>query len=162
MGVTIRIFGGTFDPPHLGHLAAAQEALERCGLERVLFVPSESNPLKQDEQKSPTEHRLAMTQLAIADDQQLRLAQLRPGALRRLLLDRHERGELDEEERELALAPVLAPVADHRRQQGLVFMGAPGVRFALVPDRAADRIGNQRGDHAVVEVRRAAAASGWI
>jgi nicotinate-nucleotide adenylyltransferase len=69
MGVTtIGVFGGTFDPPHLGHLAAAQEALERCGLARVLFVPSERNPLKLDDEKSPTEHRLAMTQLAIADD----------------------------------------------------------------------------------------------
>jgi nicotinate-nucleotide adenylyltransferase len=68
MGVTLGVFGGTFDPPHLGHLAAAQEALERCGLERVLFVPSERNPLKLDDRISPTEHRVAMTQLAIADD----------------------------------------------------------------------------------------------
>jgi len=66
--VTIGVFGGTFDPPHLGHLAAAQEAIEACGLERVLFVPSERNPLKLDNQISPTHHRLAMTELAIADD----------------------------------------------------------------------------------------------
>jgi nicotinate-nucleotide adenylyltransferase len=65
MGVTVGVFGGTFDPPHLGHLAAAQEALEVCGLKRVLFVPSERNPLKLDDQISPTEHRLAMTKLAI-------------------------------------------------------------------------------------------------
>lgn len=68
MGVTLGVFGGTFDPPHLGHLAAAQEALERCGLQRVLFVPSERNPLKLDDEMSPTEHRLAMVKLAIADD----------------------------------------------------------------------------------------------
>ena len=74
MGVTLGIFGGTFDPPHFGHLAAAQEALERCGLDRVLFVPSESNPLKLDEEKSPTEHRLAMTRLAIADDPRYELS----------------------------------------------------------------------------------------
>jgi nicotinate-nucleotide adenylyltransferase len=65
---TIGIYGGTFDPPHLGHLAAAQEALEAFGLERVLFVPSERNPLKLDDQISPTEHRLAMTALAVADN----------------------------------------------------------------------------------------------
>jgi nicotinate-nucleotide adenylyltransferase len=62
---TVGVFGGTFDPPHLGHLAAAQEALETCGLARVLFVPSERNPLKLDNQMSPTPHRLAMTELAI-------------------------------------------------------------------------------------------------
>jgi len=70
----IGVFGGTFDPPHLGHLAAAQEALERCGLARVLFVPSERNPLKLGEQQSPTEHRLAMTRLAIADDPRYELS----------------------------------------------------------------------------------------
>jgi nicotinate-nucleotide adenylyltransferase len=68
MGVTVGVFGGTFDPPHLGHLAAAQEALEVCGLQRVLFVPSERNPLKLDNTLSATEHRLAMTRLAIAGD----------------------------------------------------------------------------------------------
>jgi nicotinate-nucleotide adenylyltransferase len=61
----VGVFGGTFDPPHFGHLAAAQEALEVCGLERVLFVPSERNPLKLDDTISPTEHRLAMTRLAV-------------------------------------------------------------------------------------------------
>jgi nicotinate-nucleotide adenylyltransferase len=64
----VGVFGGTFDPPHLGHLAAAQEALEVRGLQRVLFVPSERNPLKLDNRISPTEHRLAMTALAVADD----------------------------------------------------------------------------------------------
>lgn len=65
---TVGVFGGTFDPPHLGHLAAAQEALERCGLQRVLFVPSERNPLKLDNRISPTPNRLAMTALAVADN----------------------------------------------------------------------------------------------
>jgi nicotinate-nucleotide adenylyltransferase len=64
--VTIGVFGGTFDPPHLGHLAAAQEAIEAAGLERVLFTPSELNPLKVGNQQSPTRHRVAMTELAIA------------------------------------------------------------------------------------------------
>jgi nicotinate-nucleotide adenylyltransferase len=72
--VTLGVFGGTFDPPHLGHLSAAQEALERCGLQRVLFVPSERNPLKVDAQRSPTEHRVAMVKLAIADDPRFELS----------------------------------------------------------------------------------------
>jgi nicotinate-nucleotide adenylyltransferase len=75
MGVTVGVFGGTFDPPHFGHLAAAQEALEVCGLARVMFVPSERNPLKLNDQASPTEHRLAMTALAIAGDDRYALSQ---------------------------------------------------------------------------------------
>jgi nicotinate-nucleotide adenylyltransferase len=70
----IGVFGGTFDPPHLGHLAAAQEAMDACGLVRVLFVPSERNPLKLDDPISPTEHRLAMTSLAIDDDPRYELS----------------------------------------------------------------------------------------
>jgi nicotinate-nucleotide adenylyltransferase len=72
---TVGVFGGTFDPPHLGHLAAAQEALEVCGLARVLFMPSERNPLKLDNQITPTPHRLAMTALAIADNPTFELSQ---------------------------------------------------------------------------------------
>lgn len=66
--LTLGIFGGTFDPPHLGHLAAAQEALHVGGLARVLFMPNERNPLKLGEPTSAVEHRLAMTELAIRDD----------------------------------------------------------------------------------------------
>src|SRR3954471_13227702 len=73
MGI-VGVFGGTFDPPHLGHLAAAQEALDRAGLDRVLFVPSQQNPLKRDVQSSSTEHRLAMTALAIQTDPRFALS----------------------------------------------------------------------------------------
>jgi nicotinate-nucleotide adenylyltransferase len=71
----IGVLGGTFDPPHLGHLAAAQEAMEVCGLQRVLFLPSERNPLKLDRQMSPTPHRLAMTALAVAGNPSFELSQ---------------------------------------------------------------------------------------
>ncbi len=74
MGV-VGVFGGTFDPPHLGHLAAAQEALEDQRLDRVLFMPSEQNPLKLDRTTSPTAHRLAMTALAIAENPAYELSQ---------------------------------------------------------------------------------------
>jgi nicotinate-nucleotide adenylyltransferase len=62
----IGIFGGTFDPPHLGHLAGAQEAREFAGLDRVLFMPTGRNPLKPEEPYSSVEDRLAMTERAIA------------------------------------------------------------------------------------------------
>ncbi|MCC6175095.1 MAG: nicotinate (nicotinamide) nucleotide adenylyltransferase [Chloroflexi bacterium] len=72
--MTIGIFGGTFDPPHLGHLAAAQEALETCGLAQVLFIPSERNPLKLGAPSSDVTHRLEMTALAIGGDSRFALS----------------------------------------------------------------------------------------
>jgi len=59
------IFGGTFDPPHVGHLAAARAALVGAGLDRVMFVPAGSPWQKQDRDLSPAEDRYRMTQLAI-------------------------------------------------------------------------------------------------
>jgi nicotinate-nucleotide adenylyltransferase len=62
------LLGGTFDPPHYGHLVAAQEAACALGLGRVLFLPARQNPLKRDEQVSPAEDRCRMVELAIADN----------------------------------------------------------------------------------------------
>jgi nicotinate-nucleotide adenylyltransferase len=59
------IFGGTFDPIHIGHLVVAQVAMEEAGLDRVLFVPAGVNPLKVGRQITAAEHRLAMVQLAL-------------------------------------------------------------------------------------------------
>jgi nicotinate-nucleotide adenylyltransferase len=66
---SIGIMGGTFDPIHLGHLAAADEAREVLGLERVLFVPAGVPPHKRDQDVSPAEHRLAMVEAAIAGNE---------------------------------------------------------------------------------------------
>lgn len=60
--------GGTFDPIHYGHLAAAEEARELMGLSKVIFVPSGHPPHKDPNELLAAEHRLAMTQLAIADN----------------------------------------------------------------------------------------------
>ena len=60
------IFGGTFDPIHIAHLAVAQEAADVLGLERVAFVPAGVPPHKPGHVITPGEHRLAMVELAIA------------------------------------------------------------------------------------------------
>ena len=62
----IGVFGGTFDPPHFGHLIMAEEAREQMSLSRVIFVPTGYPWLKSDRSVSPVEHRLAMIRLAIA------------------------------------------------------------------------------------------------
>jgi len=63
--VRIGLFGGTFDPVHLGHLRAAESAREALGLERVAFVPS-AQPPHRPRPLSPAEDRLAMCRLATA------------------------------------------------------------------------------------------------
>jgi nicotinate-nucleotide adenylyltransferase len=62
---SVGVFGGTFDPIHLGHLAIAEEAREALGLERVLFVPAAASPFKTDGEATDAVHRLAMVEAAI-------------------------------------------------------------------------------------------------
>lgn len=62
------LLGGTFDPPHIGHLIAAQDALQVLALDRVALVPAATPPHKQDRPVTPVQHRLAMLRLACADD----------------------------------------------------------------------------------------------
>jgi nicotinate-nucleotide adenylyltransferase len=65
-GVRIGVLGGSFDPIHHGHLAAAQESAWALGLERVLFVPVCRQPLKDAAPMGEAQHRAAMVGLAIA------------------------------------------------------------------------------------------------
>ena len=64
----IGLFGGTFDPPHVGHLALAEWARESLRLERVLFVPAGQPPHKGRVPLSAVAHRVAMTRLAVRDN----------------------------------------------------------------------------------------------
>lgn len=67
-GPRLGVIGGSFDPPHVGHLVIASEAHARLGLERVLFVPAAAPPHKDLEQHAAADVRLEMTALAVADD----------------------------------------------------------------------------------------------
>lgn len=60
----IGIFGGSFDPVHLGHLLVAENCREQAGLDRVVFVPAAVPPHKQGRRLAPGEHRVAMLGLA--------------------------------------------------------------------------------------------------
>jgi len=61
------LFGGSFDPVHLGHTTIAAAAYARCGLEKVIFIPAWQSPHKQDQNRpaAPAD-RLAMLRLAVA------------------------------------------------------------------------------------------------
>lgn len=60
------LFGGTFDPIHLGHLIIAQRAMELLHADRVLFVPAFISPHKLEKLSASPQHRIAMLNLAIA------------------------------------------------------------------------------------------------
>ena len=62
------LFGGTFDPPHVGHLLAASDAFEALELDRLVFVPAATQPLKVGRDTAPAEQRLEMTALLLAGD----------------------------------------------------------------------------------------------
>ncbi len=66
----IGIFGGTFNPPHLGHLICAQEAYVQLGLDRVTLIPARIPPHKPVEHEPGAEHRLELCRLAIRGDQE--------------------------------------------------------------------------------------------
>jgi len=60
----IGVFGGSFDPVHVGHLLLAECCREQAGLDRVLFVPAATQPHKQDRRLAAPEHRVEMLRLA--------------------------------------------------------------------------------------------------
>jgi nicotinate-nucleotide adenylyltransferase len=78
----VGLFGGTFDPPHVGHLILASEAKSQLELTRVLWTVTPDPPHKQDQSLTPLAHRLAMVKLAIQDEPFFELSDIelnRPG-----------------------------------------------------------------------------------
>jgi nicotinate-nucleotide adenylyltransferase len=67
--VRIGILGGTFNPPHLGHLICAQEAYLQLGLDRVTLIPARVPPHKPVEDEPGAEHRLELCRLAVRGDE---------------------------------------------------------------------------------------------
>jgi nicotinate-nucleotide adenylyltransferase len=74
--MNIGIFGGTFNPPHVGHLIAAEAVTDQLGLDRIVFVPSADPPHKSDVSRSTAVHRLEMTRLAISGDGRFEVSDL--------------------------------------------------------------------------------------
>ncbi len=71
------ILGGTFNPPHIGHLGLARHARSELSLERVLLVPANIAPNKPGAREDPgAEHRLAMCRIAVAHEPGLRASAL--------------------------------------------------------------------------------------
>lgn len=103
MGSRLGIMGGTFDPIHIGHLVAAEEALSQYGLDEVVFIPAGSPWMKDHAVAAPSEDRYMMTFAAIASNPDFSVSRMeieREGAthtidtLRRLHEERGEDTEL--------------------------------------------------------------------
>jgi nicotinate-nucleotide adenylyltransferase len=78
----IGLFGGTFDPPHIGHLILASEASYQFGLSKLLWMLTPDPPHKQDQLVTPVEHRIAMAQHCVQDTAGFELSRMeldRPG-----------------------------------------------------------------------------------
>ncbi|MBB6145656.1 nicotinate-nucleotide adenylyltransferase [Silvibacterium bohemicum] len=71
----VGFFGGSFDPPHRGHIALARLAIEQLELDRVLIAPVGTQPLKRDQgAATPFDDRVAMVQLAIAGEPRMEVS----------------------------------------------------------------------------------------
>ena len=76
MTTRLGIIGGSFNPPHFGHLRPALEAMQRLKLEAVFFLPSGHHPFKSDNLLMAVDHRLTMTRLAIENQSGFELCDL--------------------------------------------------------------------------------------
>ncbi len=88
------VFGGTFDPPHMGHLVLAEAARSELGLSEVVFMPAAQPPHKQGRAISSTEDRVAMVRGAVENNARFALSTLdaeRPGPSYTVELMRHLR-----------------------------------------------------------------------
>lgn len=72
----VGVFGGSFDPIHLGHLILLEEARVQLRLDRVLLVPAADPPHKQNRALTPVAQRIAMVQLAIADNDHVAISRV--------------------------------------------------------------------------------------
>jgi len=78
----IGVFGGTFDPPHLGHLILAAEASSQLKLDKLLWVLTPDPPHKRDQHLTPIEIRFELVKLSLMDDPTFEMSRVdldRPG-----------------------------------------------------------------------------------
>lgn len=70
----LAIFGGSFDPPHVGHLLAASDAFEQLSLDRIMLVPAATQPLKAGLAGATATQRLEMTRLLVEGDERFEVS----------------------------------------------------------------------------------------
>jgi nicotinate-nucleotide adenylyltransferase len=129
--VRIGVFGGTFNPPHLGHLVCAQEAYVQLGLDLVVLVPVFAPPHKPLEDDPGPEHRLELCRLAVEGDERLAVSDFeasRPGPS--YTVDTLQELHANEPDNELFLilgGDVAAGLHQWRSAEAVVSLATPAV-----------------------------------
>ena len=72
----ICLFGGTFNPPHLGHLIIAQTIFEAENFDKIIFIPANISPHKKNKKTSKIDMRVKMLDLAIKDNPNFELSNI--------------------------------------------------------------------------------------
>ena len=137
----VGLLGGTFNPPHLGHLVCAQEALVQLELDRVLLVPAATPPHKPVEAEPGVAHRVAMCEAAVAGDGRLAVSLLdarRPGRSFTVELLRELRREAPDDELTFIVGGDMA--------ESLPTWHEPEAVLALAELGVAEREGVRRAD----------------
>jgi nicotinate-nucleotide adenylyltransferase len=119
----IGILGGTFNPPHVGHLVCAQEALDQLGLDRVVLMPAGVPPHKEVQADPGAEARHALCQAAVAGDERF--------AVSRLELDRGGRS---------FTVDTLRALRDHSPQDDITFIAGGDMARSLPSWREPEQI----------------------
>ena len=163
----LAIFGGSFDPPHIGHLLAAGDAYDQLALDRVVLVPTGTQPLKAGRAAAPAEQRLAMVRLVVDADPRFEVstvevergglsftvdtlahfASVHPAAERYLLLGADVLGSFDQWKEPERILQLARPVVLERQ-------GDPGAALpAALRDAHAVRLPTRRVDVSSTEIR---------
>ena len=133
----LAIFGGSFDPPHVGHLLAVEDAFDRLSLDRVVLVPTAMQPLKVGRAVATADQRLAMTRLLVDGDPRFEVSPVevdRAGLSFTVDTLTHFAAAYPAAERFLLLGTdVLATFAQWREPQRVLALARP-----VVLDRAGD------------------------
>jgi nicotinate-nucleotide adenylyltransferase len=139
----IGVFGGSFNPPHLGHLAIASDACALLDLERVVFVPAAAPVHRPVEDDVPPETRVEMTRLAVAGDERFAVSTIEIELGLRYTLD-----VVTELRRRLAPAPLFFLLGSDSLAQFGAWHDPAAIlercRLAVAPRPGDDRSGIER------------------
>jgi nicotinate-nucleotide adenylyltransferase len=149
--VRIGVFGGTFNPPHLGHLVCAQEAYVELGLDLVMLIPVFTPPHKPLEDDPGPEHRLELCRRAVVGDARFVVSSLetsRPGPS--YTVDTLQELHANESDNELFLilgGDVAAGLSRWRSPEAVVALATPAIvnRRGTPRARAAAGLGELPG-----------------
>ena len=164
----LAIFGGTFDPIHDGHLALARAAVDRCALDRVLFVPAAHPPHKAGVTHAPYADRVAMAELACAGEARFEVSRLEQDTARSYSIDTIEkvRATLAGEEELYFLigADAFAEIQTWYRWRDVIssvrflVVSRPGHDYSAPEGAVFDRIDDLEVPISSSDIRRALAA----